>query len=119
MNVLCQNLYVYFHCQGSSVFKISMSVIIGRKCIILANKIITIHVNVHVHVCVQYLESHEDGEDVRDKDEGLVESEDSDYPGDAHDEQQRHRHLQPVSAEWEGGGAMWEGGGESGYSVGI
>ena len=42
-----------------------------------------------------------------------MESEDSDYPGDAHDEQQRHRHLQPVSAEWEGGvgGAMWEGGG--------
>ena len=39
-----------------------------------------------------------------------MESEDSDYPGDAHDEQQRHRHLQPVSAEWEGGGAMWEGG---------
>ena len=48
-----------------------------------------------------------------------MESEDSDYPGDAHDEQQRHRHLQPVSAEWEvgGGGAMWEEGGESGYSV--
>ena len=46
-----------------------------------------------------------------------MESEDSDYPGDAHDEQQRHRHLQPVSAEWEVGGGGGNVGGRRGWAM--
>ena len=52
----------------------------------------------HVHVG-SYLEGCEDGEDVGNKEESLMEDNHTNYPCDAHHKQQGNAGLQPMSVD--------------------